>query len=583
MEVQDCRFCRYKACAERISQRLRHTKYIAFRRNISIILRKVRSPVCLQFIDLDSLSQTEECLKRVYAAPELAEKLKMLTDYYKFHEDVPKIFMKSASAIVHTHYDRTRKLNYARVMKMLQGDGSLPVLRSAGDKKAPGDQLRQSLVEFLPLELKHSVCEHFHRGSAVGPNAQPDSFSLVIKEILLDMDGLDNIAPSPLAPVKRKSQTSTSKLAVPAKTSVSVIGSRAFHKKRAEAIDQTERKILPQSIFQLGGTFTQLNKKLLLDKLREGRPQPQKPRQSRESLRPKFGSMDGHFPHGVDSSAKSRPARQHHKVRQGSANSSEISDLRRRKANSYSSCVSHDESRPRRCDRLNINNFNININFRAAGKDLLHQKVSQQRRVLKKTLQAVARQTGHANSSPKRNGASNERSRKKLSLHVGSGANVLNISTFLTAGDRETLMSNIIKADASPRHTPKPNRKLHSSPSDQRVATQSNPAKRLSAEGKNLARATSRAFLEAIMHKPSVRQSVDKEKKLTTKDFCLRKHSETSEANRFFQKKASLPDAKLKNTFGAKALPAQPCVSSRQTDHQRRDSVIFYDFYPRKG
>ena len=42
-----------------------------------------------------------------------------MTEYYKFHEDVPRIYMEPMSSTVHMYYDFKRRLTYIRVTKML--------------------------------------------------------------------------------------------------------------------------------------------------------------------------------------------------------------------------------------------------------------------------------------------------------------------------------------------------------------------------------------------------------------------------------------------------------------------------------
>ncbi len=45
----------------------------------------------------------------------------MLTEYYKYHEDVPRIFMVPLSNVIHRFYDKKRKINYIKITKMLKG------------------------------------------------------------------------------------------------------------------------------------------------------------------------------------------------------------------------------------------------------------------------------------------------------------------------------------------------------------------------------------------------------------------------------------------------------------------------------
>ncbi len=45
----------------------------------------------------------------------------MITDYYKYYEDVPRIFMEKISSIAHNYYDKKRRINYIKIKKELEG------------------------------------------------------------------------------------------------------------------------------------------------------------------------------------------------------------------------------------------------------------------------------------------------------------------------------------------------------------------------------------------------------------------------------------------------------------------------------
>jgi len=43
---------------------------------------------------------------------EYPEKIEMLSEYYKFHDDVPRLFMAPLAEVIHNFYDIKRRIKY---------------------------------------------------------------------------------------------------------------------------------------------------------------------------------------------------------------------------------------------------------------------------------------------------------------------------------------------------------------------------------------------------------------------------------------------------------------------------------------
>lgn len=61
-------------------------------------------------------------MNRIYEGHEHKERINLLTEYYKFHNDVPRLFMMPIAEIIHNFYDKKRRLNYIKVTQMLKGE-----------------------------------------------------------------------------------------------------------------------------------------------------------------------------------------------------------------------------------------------------------------------------------------------------------------------------------------------------------------------------------------------------------------------------------------------------------------------------
>ena len=47
-------------------------------------------------------------------------KIKLLTEYYKFHNDIARIFIMSEAIPLNKYHDKKRRLEYIRVTRMLK-------------------------------------------------------------------------------------------------------------------------------------------------------------------------------------------------------------------------------------------------------------------------------------------------------------------------------------------------------------------------------------------------------------------------------------------------------------------------------
>lgn len=68
-----------------------------------------------------SFYQKEDLFKKQYKIESYFDKIEVLTEYYKYHEDVPRLFMMPIAKIIHNYYDKKRRINYIKITKMLNG------------------------------------------------------------------------------------------------------------------------------------------------------------------------------------------------------------------------------------------------------------------------------------------------------------------------------------------------------------------------------------------------------------------------------------------------------------------------------
>ena len=56
------------------------------------------------------MDEEEYYLKRFYKQKEIQSKIKLLTEYYKFHFDIARIFLEPLNSIINSMHDKKRKI-----------------------------------------------------------------------------------------------------------------------------------------------------------------------------------------------------------------------------------------------------------------------------------------------------------------------------------------------------------------------------------------------------------------------------------------------------------------------------------------
>jgi hypothetical protein len=78
-----------------------------------------RTRSLIRYRDGLTYDECEEYMKRTYARREFREKIGVLSEYYKFHRDVPRVFMMPISITLSKYHDRKRRIEYVRITRML--------------------------------------------------------------------------------------------------------------------------------------------------------------------------------------------------------------------------------------------------------------------------------------------------------------------------------------------------------------------------------------------------------------------------------------------------------------------------------
>lgn len=126
-EKEKCVFCpKLKSFIETYSMlnKALYLKYSSsqnyyYTKDINDIVENEKKHHVVQFKYLVNYENEEENLTRYYNSSEFGYKLNYLTEYYKYHKEVPRLFMLPISHTMNNFHDKKRRIEYFKIKKML--------------------------------------------------------------------------------------------------------------------------------------------------------------------------------------------------------------------------------------------------------------------------------------------------------------------------------------------------------------------------------------------------------------------------------------------------------------------------------
>ncbi|CAD8106781.1 unnamed protein product [Paramecium sonneborni] len=120
-----------------------------FTRDINEILNEATTKSTVRFKDWNCYDEQDEYFKRFYHLSEYPTKIQLLTEYYKFHHDIARIFQEPVSTILNKYFDKKRKIEYYRIAKIIDQENKnnpqRPPKGIIGEKPSPlNSQLTQA-------------------------------------------------------------------------------------------------------------------------------------------------------------------------------------------------------------------------------------------------------------------------------------------------------------------------------------------------------------------------------------------------------------------------------------------------------
>lgn len=90
-----------------------------YTKDINDFVENEKKPHVIHFKFQVNYENEDETLTRYYNSSEFDYKLNYLTEYYKYHKEVPRLFMIPLCHIMNNFHDRKRRIEYFKIKKML--------------------------------------------------------------------------------------------------------------------------------------------------------------------------------------------------------------------------------------------------------------------------------------------------------------------------------------------------------------------------------------------------------------------------------------------------------------------------------
>ncbi|CAD8203705.1 unnamed protein product [Paramecium octaurelia] len=109
-----------------------------YSRTLNDFVNSARTKEVIEFYQALAYNENQEYLRRFYFANELRDKLQLFTEYYKYHNEIPRFFMHKISNIMSNYHDKKRRVEYYRIKRIIEEENrknpNKPKKAIAGDQ-----------------------------------------------------------------------------------------------------------------------------------------------------------------------------------------------------------------------------------------------------------------------------------------------------------------------------------------------------------------------------------------------------------------------------------------------------------------
>ncbi|CAD8122587.1 unnamed protein product [Paramecium sonneborni] len=129
-----------------------------YTRDVNEILADASSKAVIRYKDWYGYDDDDEYLKRYYFTDEYPQKVQLLTEYYKFHTDIARLFMEPIATLLNKYYDKKRKYEYYRIARLIEEENkknpNRPPKGIVGERPSPANSQETQKEEESPTATR---------------------------------------------------------------------------------------------------------------------------------------------------------------------------------------------------------------------------------------------------------------------------------------------------------------------------------------------------------------------------------------------------------------------------------------------
>jgi len=116
---------------------IKHTPNLHYHvtKNINDLMQNKRTSKVISYKDMVMYNEEQEYMKRYYKASEETTRLKNLTEFYQYHNEIPKLHIYSLRRVLKRYHTKKRKLEYIFVRKLLGFSVNNEIMESSYEPK----------------------------------------------------------------------------------------------------------------------------------------------------------------------------------------------------------------------------------------------------------------------------------------------------------------------------------------------------------------------------------------------------------------------------------------------------------------
>ncbi|KAM3131762.1 hypothetical protein pb186bvf_016158 [Paramecium bursaria] len=149
-----------------------------YSKDINDILDNESTAAVVFYRDLETMVEQEEYLKRTYIKRDIHAKQKALLEYYKYHHDIPRLFMTKVYVTINKFHEKKRRIEYAAIKRKL----NIPDEDTKSPKKK--QKPKQSDDDCSVGQLKHLLKDLNLENLSYFKKKNDISSSMLLREVL---------------------------------------------------------------------------------------------------------------------------------------------------------------------------------------------------------------------------------------------------------------------------------------------------------------------------------------------------------------------------------------------------------------